>query len=98
MKSKRQEYLSQDARDLLAYAFELGLPVGGLMPICGAEVKIGENDVQSILYGGDKFHAHGGVDSEHYFTHRDDPEWAVVIASDCDGSPERGEKLLLQNR
>ncbi len=93
--SRRQEKLSEDARDLLAWAFEAGLPASSILPIpmTAAEVKIGEGDVSRICEGGG-FHKHGGSDSLRYFTHAEDEEWALVFAHDCDGSAERGAALI----
>jgi hypothetical protein len=93
--SIRQELLPQDARDLAAYAFSVGLPVSGVLPIpvTAMEIEV-EGAVTNMLEGGDGFRQHGGCDSLEYFTHADDPGWAVVFAWDCDGDAARGKELL----
>ena len=93
--SRRQEMLSQDARDILAWAFREGLPANSMLPIpmTAAEVKIGEGDVNRIC-GGGGFHKHGGSDSLRYFKHAEDEEWALVFSHDCDGCPDRGAALV----
>lgn len=94
-RSRRAEQLSQDARDLLAYAFAAGLSANKIMPIpmTAAEVLIGPGDVDRIMMGGG-FHRHGGSDSLRYFTHADDEGWALVFSHDCDGDPERGAEIM----
>jgi len=93
--SRRQEKLSQDARDILAWAFKIGFPASSVLPIpmTAAEVKIGKGDAQRICEGGG-FRKHGGSDSLRYFTHAEDEEWALVFSHDCDGCPDRGETLV----
>lgn len=92
--SRRQELLSQDARDILAWAFREQLPASEVCPIpmTAAEVRI-EGDAHNILYGGAGFLRHGGSDSLSYFKHIDDEGWALVFSHDCDGDPDRGAKL-----
>ncbi len=91
-RSVRQELLSQDARDLLAWAFDKGLGVGPLeMPISAAEVKIGDRDVEQIAFGEGGFRFHAGANSDCYFRHLGDPGWAVVYKGDCNGDPGRGQ-------
>jgi len=77
-KSRRQERLSQEARDVLACAFAIGVPACNTLPIpmTAAEVFIGPGDVHNILMGGG-FHRHGGTDS-----------------NDCNGDPERGKAII----
>ena len=92
--SRRADLLSQDARDILAWAFREGFSASELapMPMNAVEVKI-SGDVDAIMVGGDNFRRHGGSDSERYYTHRDDEDWALVFAHDCDGCADRGEKF-----
>ena len=100
-KSIRQELLSEDARNLLAYAFACRVPANADIPVrmTAVEVKIGDNDVQNIIQGGEgKFRKHGGCDSLCYFKEADDESWAVVFAHDCDGDPELGEEVFLKNK
>ena len=85
MKSIRQDRLTQDARDLLAWAFST-------MSLDSVEVKI-EGDQLRRITDGDGFRQHVGSCS---FSHRDDPGWAVVFEEDCDGCPKRG--ILVMER
>jgi len=95
MKSMRQELLSQEARDILKAAFEKGLlnnSLGGFQ--CNAvEVRL-DDPIKNILDGGDGFMAHGLAQSERYFKHIADENWAVVFDSDCDGDCKKGWSLL----
>jgi len=94
-KSIRQDKLSQDARDLLAWAFACNLPASEVlpMPMSAAEVRL-DDPVRNICEGGDGFRRHGGSDSLEYFPHRDDEDWAVVFKWDCDGDAERGQAIV----
>lgn len=80
---------------MLAHAFAIGMPASDILPVpmMAAEVLIGPGDLDRIMMGGG-FHRHGGSDSMRYFTHADDPEWAIIFAHDCDGDPERGKALI----
>jgi hypothetical protein len=93
--SRRQEQLSQEARDVLAHAFAIGMPAHDILPIpmTAVEVLIGPGDLDRIMMGGG-FNQHYGSDSLRYFTHADDEQWALVFAHDCDGDPERGRSIL----
>lgn len=92
-RSRRQEHLSQDARDLIAWAFTSVKMVPGLgLPLQAVEVRI-EDALYHICYGGVGWQMHSGSDSWHYFTHRDNDDWAVVFSWDCDGDPDRGRAL-----
>ena len=92
--SRRQEHLSQNARDLLAWAFRQGAPAYGPLPLSlkAVEVPIGPDDVRRITKGG--FILHSGAIALRNFAHADDPTWAMVCANDCDGCPERGAALV----
>lgn len=96
MNSVRQEKLTQDALDVLAWAFTQYPPimVHGLMPLNAVEVEIGGDEVNKILYGGDGFRMHGGGDSPRYFRHADDEQWAVVFADECTGDSGRGAEIV----
>lgn len=95
-RSLRQDRLSQDARDLLAWAFIQRLSASDEIPVpmTAAEVRIGPDDATGICQGGDGFRRHGGSDSLRYFTHAADPAWALVLAHDCDGDAARGLAVL----
>ena len=96
IKSIRQEKLSQDARDILVFAFEAGVLANAvaMLRMTAVEVRIGGDDINRILNGGDGFKKHGGVESLHCFTHANDEDWAVVFAHDCDGDAERGRDYI----
>lgn len=87
--SIRQELLSQDCRDVMAWGFEM-------CGVCGFEVKSSnaEQEVCAVLFGGGESVAHYGSDSQRYFTRYSDPEWSVVMACDCNGDALRGDKIV----
>ena len=86
-KSIRQEKLPEEAVHLLAFLFSLGCSNA-------AEIRL-DNPIDNVIYGGKgKFHSHSGSDSLRYFSHRDDPEWAVVFEHDCFGDAEKGEAIF----
>jgi len=95
--SVRQEKLPQETRDLLAFLFASNVFVNPAFPIrmTAVEVKI-PDATNNVLDGQGGFVRHGGSDSWHYFTHRDDEEWAVVFAHDCDGDRWAGHKLVAE--
>ena len=95
-RSIRADELTQNARDVLAWAFNQELSASELAPIpmTAVEVKTGDDDVLNIMLGGDVFTRHGGSDSLKYFTHKDDPDWAVIFSNDCDGCKDRGAKIV----
>ena len=91
----RQDRLSKDAIDLLAYFFTLDI-------YDGAEVRIAGDQCRHICYAdGDHdqgtctFHAHAFDRSERYFSHWNDPEFAVVFReyTDRHGNAERGRQI-----
>ncbi len=94
-KSVRQEMLPEDAVNLLKYAFEelqtlMGRP-------CAIEVRL-DDPVNHLLHGGDGLVVHSGSNSEKYFKHIDDPEWAVVYRDDCLGVSEEGQRIEAEIR
>ena len=100
-KSIRQELLSKDARNLLAYAFEYHSPANtdNPVPMTVVEVKIGDNDVQNIMQGSEEeFRKYGGCDCLYYFKEEDDESRAVVFAHDCDGDPTLGKEVFFKNK
>ena len=91
--SLRQGELSQDARDLLAWAFGQEFQVNPAIPIPmnSVELRIGGDECNRIAFSDDGgFIKHGGSDSMRYMKHSDDKGWALVFAHDCDGCKERG--------
>lgn len=94
-RSRRQHLLSQDARDVLAWVFEKRLPANETLrePITAAEIKISENDLDSIIYDND-FVKHGDSDSPGQFEHADDDQWALIYGHDCDGNAEMGARIV----
>jgi len=94
--SIRQDRLSQDARDLLAWAFREKLPANDIspLPMNAVELKICDNDSDCLLYGGDGFCRHGGSDSLEYMHHIKDEGWAIVFSHDCNGNADRGAKII----
>ena len=94
-KSRRQDQLSQETRDLMAWAFREGIPASELlpMPINAFELLIGDNDLHRLAFSdedGGGVHKHGGSDSLCYMKHAEDEKWALVFAHDCDGDADRG--------
>ena len=85
-KSLRPSIISQDVMDALAHALKLGA-------FTSAEVQR-EAELEDILHGNGRVVGHFGSSSLRYYTHHDDPDWAVLFDSDCPGDPERGEQLL----
>jgi len=99
--SLRAGRLSQDARDILAWAFKVGLPVNERSSkprMTAAEVRIGPNDVSHILNGGGKFIRHSAGVRQKDMVHSKNLQWAIVYAFDCDGNPERGAHLVQQHK
>lgn len=94
-KSKRQEQLSQQVRDVLAYAFANEISASDIfqIPMTAAEVRIGNGDLDRVMLGGG-FYRHGGNDSMKYFVHANNETWAVVFSHDCDGDAERGKAII----
>ncbi len=94
-RSRRQDRLPQDVRDVLAWAFSVGLPVNDFlpMPMSAAEVRL-DRPMQNVMGGGDGFHKHGGSDSLRYMQHADDDDWALIFANDCNGNAERGAVIM----
>ena len=88
LKSRRQDRLSKNALDVIAWAFNQNF----WLEAC--EVKIGDDDLEVILGGGENFVKHYGSNSIKYFTHAEDPNWALVSKHDCCGNAERGEKII----
>ena len=93
--SRRQDKLPQDVRDILAWAFSIGLPASDIlpMPVSAFEIKL-DTPMRHVMYGGDGFKRHGGSDSLCYMHHSDDDDWALVFANDCDGNAERGAAIM----
>ena len=86
--SRRYENLPKQALDLIA--FGLRIMDGGIYH--SVELKL-DNPIRYLLEGG-AIHWHGLGDSENYYTHRDDPEWAVLTREDCTGNPDDGRGYL----
>ena len=84
--SVRPGIISQDVMDALAHALECSA-------FTSAEVHR-EAGLEDILHGNGQVVGHFGSSSLRYYTHHDNPDWAVVFDSDCPGDPERGERLL----
>jgi hypothetical protein len=94
-RSKRQELLPQEIRDLFKYIFESNaINVMGV-PTCVIEVKL-DNPLHYVLNGDGGFHQHGLSDSLRYLHHYEDEDWAVVFYDDCDGGYDNGEKYLME--
>lgn len=91
--NRRAEQLSQEALDLMAWAFRNVTldPVG--LPLCAVEVRL-DDPLNHLLHGGEGLSLHGGDDAPRYFRDADDPGWALVFAHDCTGDPERGAEIL----
>lgn len=90
-RSRRQEKLPQEIRDLFKFGFVSGEITAGGFPACAFEVKI-ENPLHYVLEGDEGFHTHGLSDSLCYIHHYEDEDWAVIFYDDCDGDYDRGEK------
>ena len=84
--SIRPGIISQDVMDALAHALECSA-------FTSAEVHR-EAGLEDILHGNGQVVGHFGSSSLRYYTHHDDPDWAVVFDSNCPGDPKRGERLL----
>ena len=85
-RSVRPGIINKDVMDALAYALQ-----------CSAftSAEVHREAVQDVLQPGNgQVTGHFGSSSLRYYTHHDDPDWAVVFDSDCPGDPERGERLL----
>jgi len=94
-KSIRKDKLSKDAIDVITYAFSIGVMADQLpVPVNAVEVKIGNDEVKSILDGGDNFVKHSLSKSEHYFKHIDDNDWAIIVDTDCDGDVTNGKLIV----
>jgi hypothetical protein len=93
--SRRQDRLPQDVRDILAWAFAVGLSASDILPLpmSAAEVQL-DRPMHHVLNGGDGFLRHGGSDSLYYMKHADEGDWALVFANDCDGNAERGAAIM----
>ena len=85
-RSQRMELLSQDILDALAYAIRFGA-------FTSAEVHR-DATLEDLAHGNGKVRGHLGSTSSRYYTHWDDPEWAVVFDNDCPHNAERGRMLL----
>jgi len=92
-KSLRQDQIDQDVRDILKYYFSLNLDAP--FNVNAVEIKIDCNQMDALLDGGENFVQHSLSQSWEYFTHKDDPEWALIFDFDCDGDLERGRKIML---
>ncbi len=92
-RSRRQEKLPQEIRDLLKFGF--GCSNGEIssqgFPPTVFELKL-DNPLHYVLEGDGGFHTHGLSDSLCYIHHYEDEDWAVIFPDDCDGDYDRGEK------
>jgi hypothetical protein len=94
-RSRRQEQLPQEIRDLFKYIFKSeAITVMGV-PTLAIEVKL-DNPLHYVLNGADGFHCHGISDSLRYMNHYENDDWAVVFHDDCDGDYEKGENYFKQ--
>ena len=94
-KSIRQEKLSQQARDFLAFIFQEKVQIETLLTVAISAVEVLiKDDLDAICYGQGTVVFHGGSDSDKYFKHCDDPGWAIVYRSDCDGDADRGGQIM----
>ena len=85
-RSIRPGIISQDVMDALAHALKCSA-------YTSAEIHR-EAGLEDLLNGNGRVVCHLGSSSLRYYTHHDDPNWAVIFDSDCTGDPERGERLL----
>ena len=84
--SLRTGIVNEDVMDALAYAL-------AAEAFTSAEIHR-EAGLEDLLNGNGRVVCHLGSSSLRYYTHHDDPNWAVIFDSDCTGDPERGERLL----
>ena len=85
-KSLRPGIINRNVVDALAYALQCSA-------FTSAEANR-EAGLEDIPHGNGQVAGHFGSSSLRYYTHHDDPNWAVVFDNDCRGDPERGERLL----
>ena len=79
----RRELVSQDIMDALTYCATIGWD--------SFEVYW-DATLDDIAYGNGRVHGHMGSSSSRYYTHYDDPDWAVIHSPD--GDAKRGAELL----
>ena len=99
MKSIRQEKLSQDAQDIIAWAFIQNVILNDFpfMEVTAMEVKLGGDEVNKILFceNDGTFIKHAGSDAEKYFHHINDEDWAIVTKADLLVTLSEEHKLLI---
>lgn len=84
--SLRTGIVNEDVMDALAYAL-------AAEAFTSAEVHR-EAGLEDIIHGNERVIGHFGSSSPKYYTRYDDPDWAVVFNTDCQGDKQRGWTIL----
>jgi len=95
-RSVRQELLPSAAKDVIAWALACNIRLVdhiSMSAIKAVEVKL-DGALDHLYYGGAGVYFHPMEDSIEVYSHRDDPEWAVVFSHDCEGDAERGVAII----
>ena len=84
--SLRTDIIHQDVMDALAHTLRYGR-------FTSAEVHR-DTRVEDVLQGNECCIFHVSSTNPEHYLHHDNPEWAVVFDTDCDGDQQRGLTLL----
>lgn len=92
-KSIRFNMLPNGTKNVLAYLFESDYVSSNGFIVNGIELKINKS-LHCLIFGGNGLVMHSGSDAIRYFTHRENPEWAIIFKNDCLGDTTAGKHLL----
>lgn len=95
-KSIRQDKLTEEARDVIAWALACNICFmedGEIHQIKAVEVQL-KDTVEHLYEGGMGVCFHSPKDSLDTYQYMNDEDWAVIFAHDCTGNPERGMAIV----